>query len=298
MKAKQWLLLFVLAIGLSGCRKASTEMRVESPTDPYWLQAEKEVYKSLPELLAQDAAEQKQKIALRKLIRGNPDRKWIALTFDDGPHPMYTPKLVAILNKYRVKATFFVVGKMAEQYPDLVHLLQQNGHAIGNHTYHHVNLTRLTPEQIAVEIKACGKVIQSITGQAPHLFRPPGGDYNQTVAQTAQSLGYWLILWTDDPGDYARPPKEVLKQRLLSNLSNGGIILLHDGVPQTIELLPQLLEYLRKEGYTVVLVDDMLPTPQHPQIRYNPTGGGYYENRSGIYRVGSRTYERSEYSAY
>lgn len=298
MKTKQWLLLCVLVAGLSGCRNTSTETRVESATDPYWLQAEKEVYKSLPELLAQDAAEQKQKIALRKLIRGNPDRKWIALTFDDGPHPMYTPKLVAILNKYRVKATFFVVGKMAEQYPDLVHLLQQNGHAIGNHTYHHVNLTRLTPEQIAVEIKACGKVIQSITGQAPHLFRPPGGDYNQTVAQIAQSLGYWLILWTDDPGDYARPPKKVLEQRLLSNLSNGGIILLHDGVPQTIELLPQLLEYLRKEGYTVVLVDDMLPTPQHPQIRYNPTGGGYYENRSGIYRVGSRTYERSEYSAY
>ncbi|OYT69315.1 MAG: polysaccharide deacetylase [Armatimonadetes bacterium JP3_11] len=259
MKAKQWLLLFVLAVGLSGCRNASPEKRVESPTDPYWLQAEKEVYKSLPELLAQDATEQQQKIALRKLIRGNPNRKWIALTFDDGPHPLYTPKLVAILNKYQVKATFFVVGKMAEQYPELVHLLQQSGHAIGNHTYHHVNLTRLTPEQIAVEIKACGKVIQNLTGQAPHLFRPPGGDYNQTVAEIANALGYWLILWTDDPGDYARPNEATLKQRLLDQLSNGGIILLHDGVPETIDLLPQLLDYLKREGYEIVLVDEMLP---------------------------------------
>lgn len=259
MKAEQWLLLFVVVVGLSGCQNASTEKRVENTTDPYWLQAEKEVYRSLTDLLAQDSAEQKQRITLHKLIRGNPNRKWIALTFDDGPHPLYTPKLVAVLNRYQVKATFFVVGKMAEQYPDLVRLLQQSGHAIGNHTYHHVNLTHLTPEQIAVEIKACGKVIQNLTGQAPHLFRPPGGDYNQTVAEIANALGYWLILWTDDPGDYARPHKTVLKQRLFAHISNGGVILLHDGVPETIDLLPELLKYLKQEGYEIVLVDAMLP---------------------------------------
>lgn len=252
--------VMIMLVALSGCREAGRHSPASPHADsPYVERAEKEVYKAFAELQRQDDMERQTGLSLRKLLRGDPQRKWIALTFDDGPHPDYTPRLVEILKRHRVKATFFVVGKMAEQYPDLVRLLHQEGHAIGNHTYHHVNLTRLEAEQIAVEIKACGEVIRSLTGHAPHLFRPPGGDYNQTVAEIANALGYWLILWTDDPGDYARPNEATLKQRLLDQLSNGGIILLHDGVPETIDLLPQLLDYLKREGYEIVLVDEMLP---------------------------------------
>ncbi|MEN3001930.1 MAG: polysaccharide deacetylase family protein [Armatimonadota bacterium] len=208
--------------------------------------------------MQQHRAEQAQGISLRKFIRGDRTRRWIALTFDDGPHPEYTPKIVQILERYKVRATFFVVGKMAEKYPELIRLHQKAGNEIGNHTYDHVNLTRLSRDQIAAEIERCGEVIRAITGQTPYLFRPPGGDYNRTVAEVAASLGYWMVLWTDDPGDYANPPEKVLQERLFSKISNGGIILLHDGVPETIDLLPKLIERLKAEGYEIVPVGEMI----------------------------------------
>lgn len=125
-------------------------------------------------------------------------------------------------------------------------------------TFHHVNLTRIPPMDVAAEIKACGEVIQSITGKAPHLFRPPGGDYDRNVAEVAESLGYSMVLWTDDPGDYANPPAHLLENRLFSRLENGGIILLHDGIAETIDLLPRLIEYLQAKGYRLVTVDEMI----------------------------------------
>lgn len=221
-------------------------------------QIRREVYKTVEELLAQHRAEQTQGITFRKFMRGDPRRRWVALTFDDGPHLQYTPRLVQLLRQYNVKATFFVVGKMAEQYPDLIRLLQKEGHEIGNHTYDHVNLTRLSAEEVAAEIERCGRVIYQITKQTPSLFRPPGGDYNQTVARVAESLGYWMVLWTDDPGDYTKLAEPILQQRLLSHISNGGIILLHDGGPETLEILPKLFEYLRARDYEVVPVGVMI----------------------------------------
>ncbi|MCX7924845.1 MAG: polysaccharide deacetylase family protein, partial [Fimbriimonadales bacterium] len=119
-----------------------------------------EIYKSPSELQSQHDAEIEQNITLRKLMRGDPKRRWIALTFDDGPHPDYTPRIVEILKRYKVHATFFVVGKMAEKHPELIQLLHESGEEIGNHTYDHVNLTKLDSEAIAEELKKCGAVIQ------------------------------------------------------------------------------------------------------------------------------------------
>lgn len=237
-----------------------SEAEAKAKLEQYWQHAKEEVYKSVPELLAQHQAELARRLRYRKLMHGDRTRKWIALTFDDGPHPEYTPQILSILKEYHVRATFFVVGKMAEKYPDLLRQQAEAGHSIGNHTYHHVNLTRIPPTDVAAEIKACGEVIQSITGKTPHLFRPPGGDYDRNVAEVAEALGYWIVLWTDDPGDYAKPPEKELRQKLFSRLGNGGIILLHDGVTETLELLPDLIEYLKSQGYELVTIDDMLPT--------------------------------------
>jgi peptidoglycan/xylan/chitin deacetylase (PgdA/CDA1 family) len=135
------------------------------------------------------------------------------------------------------------------------------GHSVGNHTYHHVNLTKIPPRLVATEIQACGDVLQRITGTKPHLFRPPGGDYNLPVAETANDLGYTLVLWTDDPADYAQPPAQVLMSRTLDWAHNGGILLLHDGAPETVALLPQLLTDLRRRGFELVTVDEMLREP-------------------------------------
>ncbi|MCX7992493.1 MAG: polysaccharide deacetylase family protein, partial [Fimbriimonadales bacterium] len=233
-----------------------------------------ETYKSLSDLQSQHDAEIEQNIAVRKLMRGDPKRRWIALTFDDGPHPDYTPRIVEILKRYKVHATFFVVGKRAEKHPELIQLLHESGEEIGNHTYDHVNLTKLDSEAIAEELEKCGAVIQRITGKTPTLFRPPGGDYNHTVAQVAESLGYWMVLWTDDPGDYANPPKGVLAERLFSQISNGGIILLHDGIPETLDLLPRLIEYLQSKGYEIVPVGAMIPAQESPSPPSGKIEGG------------------------
>jgi len=259
-------ILLGLSLAMCSCSKQSTPSQnlVSQNQTPAQSLITHEAYKSPADLLAQDIAEQRQNIALRKLIRGDTKRRWIALTFDDGPHPNYTPKIVAILRQHNVRATFFVVGKMAEKYPNLVRLLQASGMEIGNHTYDHVNLTKLNEGAIAAEIERCGEVIRRITGSQPTLFRPPGGDYNPTVARVAERLGYWMVLWTDDPGDYAQPPESVLRRRLFTNISNGGVILLHDGVSETVNLLPQLIENLHKEGYEIVPVGEMIPKPPTP----------------------------------
>jgi peptidoglycan-N-acetylglucosamine deacetylase len=238
--------------------KPKTREEVQKKLDAYWENAKEIGGKSVLELLAQHEAEMEKGLRFHKFMRGDIGRKWIAITFDDGPHPQYTPRLLEILKKYNAKATFFLVGEMAEKSPDLVKAEFAAGHNIGNHTYHHVNLTKVTKEDVAIEIKACGEVLQGITGKTPHLFRPPGGDYNKEVAEISETEGYTMILWTDDPGDYASPGAKIIESRTLSRISNGGIVLIHDGVQQTVDVLPQILEYLKKKGYEFVTIDEMM----------------------------------------
>ncbi|HEY3378485.1 MAG TPA: polysaccharide deacetylase family protein [Armatimonadota bacterium] len=225
--------------------------------DPFWAQAVKEVYKSPEELLAQDVREQGKGLRYKKMLRGNPLIHTVALTFDDGPHPLYTPQLLDILDRYQVKATFFVVGKMAERYPDLIRAEVAGGHQIGNHTYHHINLTKIPRAQVHAEWLACNDVVQAIQGSAMRFCRPPGGDYNATVINAAMTSGLTTVLWTDDPGDYAQPGDAIIEARVYRQISNGGIILLHDGEMQTIQVLPRILERLQKEGFAFETVETM-----------------------------------------
>ena len=233
---------------------------VESERDEYWLNAKREVYKSTLELVAQRQVELDRGLLGDRILRGNPNRREIALTIDDGPHPVYTPELLQILAQNGIKATFFVVGEQAERYPELIRAESDAGHAIGNHTYDHVSLIKIPPQYIDTEIKACGEVIKRITGKSPHLFRPPGGEYNRSVAEATEALGYKLVLYSDDPGDYAEPGTQVIEKRTLDTISNGGIILLHDGSAQTLTILPQLIQRLKARGFQFVSVDQLLKT--------------------------------------
>ncbi len=227
--------------------------------------AQEEACKTLREWETQPA-DFRSSIRTLKLTRGDSKYKEIALTFDDGPHTGYTKQLLSILDKYNVPATFFVVGVQAEKYPDLVKAEEAKGHLIANHTYHHVSLPKIPREYVTAEMLACTHVISHITGQSPRYFRPPGGEYNQVVADAAEALGYTMVLWTDDPGDYSSPGDDVILQRTLAHANPGGIILLHDGIAQTVRILPRLLQTLKQEGYTFVRVDQMhrpkLDSPQ------------------------------------
>lgn len=252
-------------------------LHVEAERDPYWLSAKQIMVRSAPELIAQHESELGRGLRFDKIFEGNPTRKEVAITFDDGPHPAYTPQILRILKQYNAKATFFLVGEQAERNPDLVRAEIAAGDCVGNHTYDHVSLVKIPAEYVGTEIKATGEVIKKITGKAPHLFRPPGGEYNEEIARQANALGYTIVLWTNDPGDYASPGESVILDRLYSKIGNGSIILLHDGIQQTIDILPILLEYLKARGYQTVTVDEMLknektPPPVEPKIMVDHLG--------------------------
>lgn len=223
----------------------------------FWQRATEEIMRSPEELKAQHERELRKGILYKKFIGGNPRIKAVTLTFDDGPHPLYTLKLLAILKKYNVKATFFVVGEMAEKYPELIKAEYKEGHTIGNHTYHHVNLTKIPLNEIREEWQACNDVIQSIIHIEMIYCRPPGGDYDRHVITAAMEQGLTTVLWTDDPGDYASPGDKVIERKVLQRISNGGIILLHDGVQQTLDVLPQIIETVRKRGMQFQTLDEM-----------------------------------------
>lgn len=236
--------------------QASLEV-VRAERDQYWLNAQKEVYRSVLELTAQNEADGASSPRSGRLMRGNPARREIALTFDDGPHPDITPQLLEILRRENVPATFFVVGELAERHPDLILAEIADGHIVGNHTYDHVSLIKIPDPYVATEIEACGEVLQHITGQVPRFFRPPGGEFDPDVTRIARTLGYTMVLWTDDPGDYASPGSSVIERRTLADVNNGGILLLHDGISQTIQILPDLIHTLKGRGFRFITVAQM-----------------------------------------
>jgi peptidoglycan-N-acetylglucosamine deacetylase len=150
-----------------------------------------------------------------------------------------------------------VVGKIAERNDDLLRQEYQEGHCIGNHSYHHVDLTKIPDKDVEVEWLACNEVIKSVIGITPKYCRPPGGNYDDPVIQAAMKYNLITVLWTDDPGDYAEPGKEIIEERVLYSIYEGGIILLHDGIQQTINILPGIIEHLQKLGYKFITIDEM-----------------------------------------
>ncbi len=252
--------------------KATTDQDTLGTPDRFWINAAKEVYRSTSDIQLQNQKELRMGLAYHKLIHGDPAIRAVALTFDDGPHPKYTPQLLAILKRYHVKATFFVVGEMAEKYPYLIREENAAGHIVGNHTYHHLNLTRMPDDEARVEWQAASDVIKSILGKAPLYCRPPGGDYDRKVITAATQTGMKTVLWTDDPGDYASPGDKTIETRVLDRIGNGGIILLHDGVQQTVDVLPQMIETLQKKGFKFQTVDEMAKDLNDPSVRHANRG--------------------------
>ncbi len=197
----------------------------------------------------------------------------VALTFDDGPDPRWTPEILDILKQHNVKAAFFLVGRQAEQYPWLVRRIANEGHEIGNHTYTHANLAEAPDQQVRLELNATQRLIESITGRSTTLFRPP---YNadsrpSTMAElrplkiVQDELDYLTVLENIDPEDWARPGADVITQRVKQLRNQGSIILLHDAGgnrKQTLEALPQILDWLDARGDRIVPLSELLNIPR------------------------------------
>lgn len=185
-------------------------------------------------------------------------RREIALTFDDGPYPFYTPLLLHVLERSRVPATFFIVGRSAQEFPELVTRIVASGSEIGNHTFNHYTLTGLRDDQIAFQIAADGAFLSQFTHRPLTLFRPPHGRFNAHVVGIARELGYRTIFWSDSPDDVKNISPDLVARRVIGFASPGGIVLLHSGQYRTIEALPVIIDRLRAAGYTFVTVSQLL----------------------------------------
>ena len=182
-----------------------------------------------------------------------PDRngfnKRIALTFDDGPHPVLTPVILDLLDQYRAKATFLLIGKQAETYPELVRLIAERGHEIGNHSYSHRNLTEMSGLEVERELVMTRQIVRRACGEFITLFRPPGGHYNATVRAATRTTGHSPVFWNENIGNYPGRPADEIVTSMLRKVGNSGIVLLHSGYDETPAVLPGLLREFSARGY-------------------------------------------------
>jgi len=196
---------------------------------------------------------------------------YVAMTFDDGPHKTNTPRLLDLLKERNIKATFFVVGKNAKAYPDIMQRILAEGHEIGNHTWDHKQLTAMSLAKAQQEISSTDDAVVSATGYHMHLMRPPYGATNLHLKQVClDQFHYQTILWSVDPLDWKRPGAAVVEQRIVAAAHNGAIILSHDIHEPTIDAMAGTLDTLLSKGFHFVTVSQLLNLDQPPIAKVIP----------------------------
>ena len=194
-------------------------------------------------------------------------KKVVALTFDDGPHPKITEKILSILKKENVKATFFIVGKMGKRYSYLLKAINKAGCEIENHTYSHPDLTKLSIQKIEEEFLKTYNLIKKITEQDSYFFRPPGGHYNDEIINIAHKLNYRMVLWTNNTGDYKISSPNRIYLNAINKIQNKGIILLHNGRQATIDALVLIIKDLKEKGYEFLTISQLYELINHEELR-------------------------------
>ena len=203
------------------------------------------------------------------LFNGNTRIREIALTFDDGPNPYYTPQVLAILKQFGVKATFFDVGYLVADYRIIVRQAFYQGNLVANHSWSHPVLTYFSAQGIQSQLTSTTNIIQATIGVRPSFFRPPYGAVNNTVLATARNLHYITVMWDGSAEDWNLPGVNAIVSKTLYYVRNGAILLLHDGGgnrAQTVAALPIIISALKSRGFRFVtiqqLVDDLVSSSQ------------------------------------
>ncbi|WP_121609797.1 polysaccharide deacetylase family protein [Mesobacillus foraminis] len=188
--------------------------------------------------------------------------KAIAITFDDGPNPVYTPQVLDLFREVSGKATFFMIGEQMKKYPDIVSTVSKEGHEIGNHTYTHSKLTTLTPEDCQKEVQLTEQLIRDMTGTRPVTFRPPYLDLDHETSALIHSRSYSIIgALNMEALDWEQPGVDHILSKSRKHAMNGSVLLFHDGFgnrSQTVEAVRMLVAELSSKGYRLVTVSELL----------------------------------------
>lgn len=200
--------------------------------------------------------------------------KYIALTFDDGPHPQNTPRLLDMLRARNIKATFYVIGRNVDLYPQVVRRTVAEGHELGNHSYTHRLLSKLSDSEVRQDLARCRDAIGRAAGVQPRTLRPPYGGLMQRQREWVHAeFGYPTILWSVDPLDWKRPGASVVCSRILTATTSGSIVLAHDLHGSTVDAMPATLDGLLQKGFRFVTVSQLLAMKQEAAATASVSGG-------------------------
>ncbi|MGN0550306.1 MAG: polysaccharide deacetylase family protein [Acutalibacteraceae bacterium] len=209
------------------------------------------------------------------------NEKVVSISFDAAWGNEQTQGLLDTLERYKVKTTFFLVGDWVDKYPQSVKDIFKAGHDVGNHSDTHAHMPQLGTDGMLKELNACNEKIEKLTGVCPTLFRPPYGDYNNSVVETTSSINMYTIQWDIDSLDWKDPTPEQMVERIKKSLKPGSIILLHNGAKNTPEALPLIIEMIKGEGYEIVPISEIL------------LKGSYYTDHEGRMHLDEQATENS-----
>lgn len=281
---KKWLLVFLVVffVILAGCagqqqgkqgdkqeEKQQTTTQVDREkqkisTPDLAGGKEKEVRRPHPMTLA----DLRQKYPGVFVLNGPSNKRQVALTFDDGPDLEYTPQILDVLKKNNVKATFFLVGKRAQAHPDVVKRMVREGHEVGNHSFSHANLPKVSMAAFQKELQQTDKIIRSLAGYNPKMFRPPYGETNEQQILWLSKNNYTIVNWNVDSLDWKGLSSGQVRDNVLSAIFPGSIVLQHsaggngEDLSGTVKALPQIIERLRADGVQFVTVSKLLNIPK------------------------------------
>lgn len=201
-------------------------------------------------------------------LHGTPSINQVALSFDDGPDVRFTPQVLDVLAKHDVKATFFLIGARVKAHPEIVERIQNEGHAIGNHTFWHPNLPKEELGRLHWELTETEKAIEDITGFKPRLFRSPYGALNEEMVKMLKENNNTVIGWNVDSLDWKQPGADIVSNNVLSNIGFGSIILMHDGgdwsmdLSGTAQALETIILKLKNDGTEFLTIPELIGVPE------------------------------------
>lgn len=259
-----------LSLLLTGCQHP---MNLQSPEDPNKtsyqfvrhtpdLAGGSEKKHRIPQPLSLD--DLRQKYQSNFILKGSPEKREIALTFDDAPDAHFTPKILDALKKENVKATFFVVGNRVEKHPDIMRRILREGHAVGNHSYNHANFNHLSDDQFRDQIIRTDQILEKFMGYRPNIVRPPYGNVTENQIQWLISQRKKIINWNVDSLDWKGLNADQVSTNVLSAIQPGSIVLQHAGggegedLTGTVEAIPEIVKKLRADGVKFVTIPELL----------------------------------------
>lgn len=194
---------------------------------------------------------------------GDTTSRKVALTFDDGPHHQNTGRILDLLGEAGARATFFIVGRHLEtcgsEGERLLRRMRAEGHEIGNHSYSHANVSRLSLAKLRIEVERTQALVERVTGEKPALFRPPGGGMDFATVRSLAGTGLrGIVMWSIDPSDWTDPGREKIWREVADKTEAGSIILLHDSHAGTVRALPLLIDLLQARGFELVTVSELI----------------------------------------